>query len=251
MDFQVNKEEMERRKKMAGVLIPENKSLFFVNNMWFTNENSNPKGKQYSNDFTIRINIQWIHAETEKLINKLNNNFDYGLLQRSIYLYSVGDIYNLDVYDAMMKQLGLKSDDGRYHIIENGKKVFKGHENSGPLGMPAILNIVHRIEPVLKAREGAEKNQYGSYDKSDLVQAVDPDTKEELVRTVEYIDITQPENDSWKAKMRSGFPILGTLTEEQAKLRSEYFVYGEDSDSEESNYGENAEGETVSNKVSF
>lgn len=218
-DLTYDPKEFEKRAELAEKPLPEGERLFFVNNAWISNWNNSPKGKQYPTDFTARLFIQFKDAETGKLIMRLDNGQE-GYFRTNIFLYRVGALTNLDLYNEMMEKINQKKKK-LYHAIINGEPQFLGYEDDGILGMPVKLMLVHKVEPVLTVREGAEKNQWGRYDEADLIQKLDENGKP-MVKTVEYIACSQPDGEGWEARIRSGFPIILPLTDEEKDLRSEH-----------------------------
>jgi hypothetical protein len=230
----------EEAKDREDILIPEGEQLFFLYNMFFNRLNTSPKGKKYPTDFTWGYIMQFSHAETEALMTRLDNGQE-GRWASSQKLYQVGNIDNIPVFLQMMKAIGApyhpddpKKPDGMgaYWIIKDDRATFPPYDAkpAGPLGLPIMLEVIHKDVPVLAIRPGAVKDQRGNYDDSDYIQKCDSETGKPLTQTREFISCLNPkDHNKWdvnefKAIIESGFPKILPLPEEHTEKRGPYFV---------------------------
>jgi len=127
---------------------------------------------------------------------------------------------------------------------------FTQHDDKefpGVLGLPAKLTVIHKEVPVMKAIEGAVKNQYGRYDPKELIET--RDEKDKIITQIkEFIVCTTPvDPNDFKQRIESGWPILGTLTVAEKKIRGEYQTKTENIVTDE----EVAEGKKAEQKVDW
>ena len=249
-DFAVDFEKEKQRELMEDI-IPEGRRLFTIYNMFFASENVSPKGKKRDSDFTIRVVMQLKDVETGLLTTRLLKN-EHSIPGSGIYIYSVGSLSNLTEYGRMMQQIGVKGRSGVFHARENGKKVFKGHEEGGPLGMPVAADVVHVMEPKMTLRKDAVKNKYNKYDSDAFMNVIDEEGNVVMEKR-DYIVCTTPnEADDFKAKIKCGFPLFKKLTEEEAEIRGNYFVFGQDNVNDEYyDQNEQSENRDLEDKVKF
>lgn len=214
-------------------IIPDGKQLFTIYNMWFGKIQTNPSGAKRSTDFRIPLNIKFKHEKTGLLLTRLDNGQDEPW-NRVLNLQRIGNVDTRAEYHKLMEKIGApehKVNGGvAFHIMRDGQRMFTPFDDSevpGPIGMPVKLNIIHKEVPVMKLKPGAEKNKWGRYEKDQMEQVVE-DGKV-VTKIQEYVECTQPADDSWKEKAESGWPVLYDLTAEEKKVRGEYFVRNDDS----------------------
>ncbi len=215
-------------EKEVPELIPEGEQIFFIYNMWFGKFNPNPSGARRAGDFSVPLFVKFVHKDTGLFLSRLDNE-QREPFNRMLFVKRVGNINTLNKYYKFMKAIGapeIKATGGVvFHVWRDGKKIFTPHddpEQPGPLGLPVKLMIVHKEVPVLVPKEGAEKNQWGRYDETDLMPKLDEDGKP-IKQIREFIVVDEPEDDSFKSLAESGWPIIIPLTEEEKKLRGQYF----------------------------
>ncbi len=225
-------------------IVPEGKQLFIVYNMWFGKFNNNPKGKRRSGDFILPLNVKFMHYETGLFLSRLDNG-QPDPWNRMLFIKRLGNIDTRPNYIEFMQKIGVKPREAggmiSFHVKRDGKMVFTPYndpEFPGPLGLPVKLMVIHKEEPVLVPKEGAEKDRWGRYAREDLVEQRDEDGNV-VMKTVAYIQVTQPIDDSYRAKAEAGWPVLYELAEDEKKIRGEY--YKPDVTDEEINAAEDIE----------
>jgi hypothetical protein len=240
------KKEEEASGEIGDILIPEGEQLFTLYNMFFSKFNSNPRGKKYRTDFTWSYTMNFEHVASGMMLSRLDNMQEgFWASQQKIYRVGSGSgrIDNMYMFLDMMKKLNApfhqesgKADDvGTYWVIKDGKAIFPGYdeEPAGPLGLPVMLNIIHKDVPVLTIRDGAVKNQWGRYENEDYVQKCD-ETGKPMLQKKEFIACHDPKkHESWdinefKAKIEFAFPVLFGLPEESQDHRGVYHIFEQD-----------------------
>jgi len=209
-------------------LIPEGLQLFTIYNLWFGNYNENPKGAKRRTDFSIPIRFKFEHVKTGLFLNRLANG-QRAPFNSMLFLKKIGNIDTRQSYYKFMRDIGApvyktKTGGEYFHTMKDGKRVFTAYdeEPKGPIGLPVKLMVIHKEVPVLKAKEGAEKNRWGRYEDSDLIEVIGEDGKPKT-KIQEFIKCTEPESDNFEDVVKAGWPVVYELGDDEVDVRGEYF----------------------------
>lgn len=242
-----NPEEEENRK--VEEIIPEGLQLFTLYNLYFGKFDDNPRGKQRSDDYVWWLNIQFTHHETGLLLSRMDNgnftpdDFHNRRWANNLKLERVGRLNTHPMFNEFMVGLNaptIKPDPKypkmiSYWVIEGGKAQFRGHDEEppGPLGLPVMLNVIHKEVPKFEA----ERNSHGEsvketvrgYERTKMIMCRDDKGKIEKITLpfIECTEIPDLQADLFGANDLRWPKVYPFVDDSQKEIRGQYHKYGE------------------------
>lgn len=235
-----NQEEVEGQLGTQEELIPEGKQLFVLYNLWFGKFDSSPRNKRRADDFVWYLFPKFLHVKSGLLLSRLDNGQE-GRWATILKIERVGSpqINTLPFFRNFMEAIGAPkiADPNnpnviRYWDVEDGKPVFRGHDEEppGPLGLPLVLNIIHKEVPKLIAKRNPDgsivKETINGFERTVFVQEYDEDKKLVTVKR-EFIECTDvpPAFEDVFGSNDLRWPKVYELPEQYKDYRGDYFKF--------------------------